>query len=827
VFEGFRLDGQRRVLFGADGELIPLTPRPFDALLYFVERPGQLLTKKQLLEAIWPRVVVEEQNLNKAISELRRALGEKPGEHRFFVTKPGHGYRFVAKVSIASDFAPSSPAIVDELAEPHLENGSGDSALEAEPMATGTGHRDGEDDASTLAKGLERKAKFDASPGTVRPVVAGAIDVRISDGHADAQAAGTPEGGAVTKEAVSPARARWQWLGVARVVASTWRRRALSYAAAALLGGAAVGFLAWTSQPPPAPRSALSFATMIPDEYRAGTFVAIARDGSRIGFATPRGPVVRNAGDFALQPVPATPEPGTGPPCFSPDGTWIAYTGQNGTNGMLLKKAPLAGGAALTLASEITRNPFGASQCDWGEDGQVYFTSKNGLMRVAESGGQPELLATPAADEIDYWSPQALPSQKLLFAAHTGGEQFPVYVLNLKTREKTLVLKNAGPARYAATGSRRTRGHLVYGRDGALFAVPIDLGSLKIGATSPVLNGVARIFAFSFAAVSNTGTLAYFTSSAGEPGSDVELVWLDRAGKAVDLPNKPPTNAPGNLPNIVYQALSPDGQRVALGILDFRKHLWDISIYDLDDGHLTRLTFGGTNGAPVWTPDGKRIIYSTGFGTDSRELRSVSADNSGSPSTLATVAGEATSISTDGRLILGESSDDIWVLPVSDDPPEASPHRDVIATTFQGHDAMFSPDGRYIAYVSDESGIDEVYVVPYPGPGGKALISIDGGLAPRWNPNGRELFYVSAGRLMAVSVETTPTTIHYQTPRMLFSAPTLLVRNIDRTVPYSVAPDGARFLMLKPAGVTDSGAPRELRTIVNWFEELRRLAPAR
>ena len=102
------MDAQRRVLFGADGQPIPLTPRLFDALLYFVERPGQLLTKKQLLEAIWPRVVVEEHNLNKTISELRRALGEKPGEHKFFVTKPGHGYRFVANVSIVSVVASSS-----------------------------------------------------------------------------------------------------------------------------------------------------------------------------------------------------------------------------------------------------------------------------------------------------------------------------------------------------------------------------------------------------------------------------------------------------------------------------------------------------------------------------------------------------------------------------------------------------------------------------------------------------------------------------------------------------------------------------------------------
>jgi Tol biopolymer transport system component/DNA-binding winged helix-turn-helix (wHTH) protein len=140
-FEGFRLDAQRRVLFGPDGHPIPLTPRLFDALLYFVERPGELLTKKQLLDAIWPRVVVEEHNLNKTISELRRVLGEKPDQHKFFVTKPGHGYRFVAKVSIAPVPAPSSPAADDKLAKEHLET-SGDqvpSEAGSEPIATAKG----------------------------------------------------------------------------------------------------------------------------------------------------------------------------------------------------------------------------------------------------------------------------------------------------------------------------------------------------------------------------------------------------------------------------------------------------------------------------------------------------------------------------------------------------------------------------------------------------------------------------------------------------------------------------------------------------------------
>src|SRR5262249_47627257 len=158
----------------------------------------------------------------------------------------------------------------------------------------------------------------------------------------------------------------------------------------------------------------------------------------------------RNVDDFALQPIPGTEGSGTGgPPCFSPDGTWAAYGVQNETQ---LKKAPLAGGAALILASEITRNPVGGWMlCDWGEDGQVYFTSATGLMRVAEAGGSPELLARMAADEPAFYSPQLLPNREVLFTANTRASGKRVYVLNLETREQTLVLKNAGPTQYAPT----------------------------------------------------------------------------------------------------------------------------------------------------------------------------------------------------------------------------------------------------------------------------------------------------------------------------------------------------------------------------------------
>ena len=683
-------------------------------------------------------------------------------------------------------------------------------------MLTGRPAFADDDVTTTLARVLERDPDLGALPGTIAPAVRRTIGLclqkdprnRIADirdvklAIAGGFEAG-PDGGAVA-------------------VARTPRRRALYYAAAVVFGGAVVALLAWASRPAPAPRPVLSFATVLPDEYRpAGApQVAIARDGSRIAFVTGRGPVVRNTGDLALQPVPAMGEPGAGAPCFSPDGAWIAYGAQNDTQ---LKKAPLAGGAALTLASEIKGARF-ESSCDWGEDGQVYFTSAAGLMRVAESGGRPELLAALAAGEIDYWSPQLLPDHRLLFTAHmTGANLFRAYVLNLETREKTIVLENAGLARYAPTGPSAARGHLIYGLDGALFAVPIDLRRLETGAPSAVLSGVARIYAFSFADVSSTGTLAYFAGSEDEIGTGAALTWADEAGNAVDLPNK--------LPNTLFLTLSPDGRRAAVSTYDVRSQVSDIWTYDLDDGRFTRLTFGGTNAAPVWTPDGKRIVYSSNV-NGTGELRSVPADNSSSPKTIAVTAGRATSISSDGRLILGESSGDVWVLPVGDDATGAAPgasqaFRSVLATTFNEHDATFSPDGRFIAYASDESGRDEVYVVPYPGPGGK-VADIDrrrsgAAVAPEWPPAVLRQRGPAHGRERRGDTDVPCSDAASAVQRS--GAP-----NAERhvgTIPYSVAPDGARFLTLRPAGAAGTAAPRELRTIVNWFEELRRLAPAR
>jgi hypothetical protein len=270
-----------------------------------------------------------------------------------------------------------------------------------------------------------------------------------------------------------------------------------------------------------------------------------------------------------------------------------------------------------------------------------------------------------------------------------------------------------------------------------------------------------------------------------------------------------------------------------VSIIDLETFAVDLWIYELDGDRLTRLTFGGFNAGAVWTPDGQGLIYwhSEARQFQNGELRAVPADNSAPPVTLAEISGAPAlpaSISPDGTVligVLGEANGDIWALRLGDassTPSDAGSATldHFIATEFNEREAVLSPDGRFLAYVSNESGRDEVYVVPYPGPGGKTQVSTAGGRLPRWNRNGRELFYASGAELMAVDVETS-SAFRRLTPKVLFEAPVLLNPNADY---YDVAPDGSRFFMTG-AAASRAAEGLDIHIVVNWFEELRELAP--
>jgi Tol biopolymer transport system component len=292
-------------------------------------------------------------------------------------------------------------------------------------------------------------------------------------------------------------------------------------------------------------------------------------------------------------------------------------------------------------------------------------------------------------------------------------------------------------------------------------------------------------------------------------------VWVDRKKQVKEL--AAPARHYGS-PHI-----SPDGQRIAVAIPSGSSGS-DIWVYEIPHGTLTRLTFDEHSSAPIWSPDGKRIAFATTRPTGPAILVKP-ADGSGAEETL--VTGESlilvpTSWSSDGKFLaywaVGSATGrDIWIAPLTGERKPQS----FLQTKFNEMQARFSPDGRWIAYQSEESGRYEVYVQPFPGPGGKWQISTNGGTMPVWAQNGRELFYMSSGNFMSVGVNTQPT-FSASTPRIVADYPPFLMGRLSNGV-YDISPDGQRFLFVK-ANV-ENGPPDEVRVVLNWTEELKHVAP--
>jgi Tol biopolymer transport system component len=441
-----------------------------------------------------------------------------------------------------------------------------------------------------------------------------------------------------------------------------------------------------------------------------------------------------------------------------------------------------------------------------------------GLMRVSAAGGSPEILTAPdvSKGELTYRWPEILPDGKaVLFVIGSAQDigsfsESKIAAMRLDTHEKKILPILGTYPRYSSSG------HLLFERDGRVFAVPFDPHRLEVtGQQVPVLDGV-KTSPNSGAAdftVSDTGSLVYLPENAYT--HDGLMVWVDRKKQVKEL--AAPARHYGS-PHI-----SPDGQRIAVAIPSGSSGS-DVWVYEIPRGTLTRLTFDEHSSAPIWSPDGKRIAFATTRPTGPAILVKP-ADGSGAEETL--VAGESlilvpTSWSSDGKFLaywaVGSATGrDIWIVPLTG---ERKP-QPFLQTKFNEMQARFSPDSRWIAYQSEESGRYEVYVQPFPGPGGKWQISTNGGTTPVWAENGRELFYMSSGNFMSASVTAQPT-FSASTPRIVADYPPFLMGRLSNGV-YDVSADGQQILFVR-ANV-ENGPPDEVRVVLNWTEELKQLAP--
>jgi len=493
-------------------------------------------------------------------------------------------------------------------------------------------------------------------------------------------------------------------------------------------------------------------------------------------------------------------------PLFSPDGQWIAYADLADQK---IKKIPITGGTSIAIC-EGSFQSGGA----WSDDGVIAFPSAKGLMRVSADGGVPEQLTTldNSKGEISHVRPQFLPGgRRVLFTVMSQGDpQFAVR--DLDTTGYRIVAKGGANGQYVGSG------HLTFVRGTTLFAMPFDLSRLEVtGGEVPVVEDVSLIGPPGMAdySVSASGVLAYFSSPAS---GGTTLAWADRAGQTKVLPG-PSRQAWGT------GRLSPDGRLVVNGISNDRNGR-DVWTFDVERGTLTRLSFDAgtnTNDFPIWTPDGHRVIYS-GNVEGKHGVYAVPADASARPTQLFATESFATprSVTPDGKMLIysqagPEKRSRLMMVPVPTDGSAGQPkpmHPDAAGAEMDG---QVSPDGRWIAYESTESGATEVYVQPCPGPGPKTRISLDGGSTPRWSKDGRELFYwarVPIAKLMAVDVVSSPA-FSAGAPRELFRQPS--------TTTWDITPDRNRFLVELSTRSTGS----TLAVVTNWFEELRRRAPAR
>jgi serine/threonine-protein kinase len=534
--------------------------------------------------------------------------------------------------------------------------------------------------------------------------------------------------------------------------------------------------------------------------------LAISPDGQRVAYIAQSGES-RRLYLRALDQLSATPvegSEGARTPFFSPDGRWVGFYAEGS-----MKRAPVGGGATLAIAP-LDAQSRGSS---WGAGGAIVYTPTyvSGLSRISAEGGERVIVTELDRErrETSHRLPQVLPrgDEVLFTVANADLDTFDdaeIATVVLDTGKITVQVKGGTNARYSPSG------HLVYARDGALFAAAFDLDTLQIeGEPVRVLEGIASdtIYGSAQFALSREGTLLYAPGDAR--GYERRLMWVDRDGRSRPLTeSRRAFNAP---------RLSPDGTTLAVHIEGANDSIW---VQDLERGTLSRVVSGFTNGLPVWSPDGHRLAFrSNRHGRNNVFV--VAADGSDQPAPVTRSDHDQLTGSwspVGNTLAFSEfqpdTLNDIWTVSMAGDGEPVL----FLRTEFDELLPRFSPDGRWMVHQSNASGRNEIYVVSFPSPKGKRQVSTDGGTQPVWSPVGNELFYRNGHRMMVVDVKTEGEgQVVFGSPRLLFEG--------DFLGEYDVARDGQRFVMIQE--LEPNPPPNHLILVQNFGEELRRLVPVR
>jgi serine/threonine-protein kinase len=695
-FGPFRFDRANRVL-ARDGLELPLPPRALGVLEHLLERPGSIVSKSALLEAVWPDTAVTETSLTEAVSLVRQALGDDPQQPAYVQTVHRRGYRFVGPVEVES-----------------------------------------------------------------------------------------PTGRAVPLPSVDEAVA---------VAARPRLRAALSWAVAVL--AVALAGAVYATRPAPARRHPMRFTIPMPAAApllaKSPAALALSPDGRVLAYTAGRGEksqlYLRPLDRFEAMPVAGTA--GAEAPFFSPDGRWVGFFAEG-----RLRKVPVGGGTAVDIAE--ANHLFGAS---WGDGDAIVFapTYRGGLMRVAADGGTPAALTRLDVDagELAHVGPEVLPGgDTVVFTILTSGGLGQARLAAAEVRSgRRLDLKEPGTfARYSPSG------HLVFGRADGVAVAPFDARGVRLtGAARLVLAGVATSaqIGMPHLALSREGTLAYVPGDGRLPLTT--LAWEGAAGEPRAWPTaaRPFMNAD----------LAPGGRHAAVTIHEpMRSDVW---LADAERGALTRLTFEGHNIEPVFTPDGRSVTYASG-GRGPANVFWVPADGSGAPARLlaSPLNQYPSSWSADGRVLVytelhPETGADLWALTRGE-----ARGRPLLRSKFDEDRGELSPDGRWLAYESNESNRWEVYVRPWPALSPRWQVSTDGGYAPLWSADGRTIFYDSGDQtLLGVDITAAP---EFQASR-----PRVVARD-PQAAWYGVDSEGRLLAIRQPGG----SPPGPIHVVVGWAAEL-------